>query len=91
MEKDIKDDLFYNKILNVQKGNLESVCFIYWTPALCISILKSNSLFAFILQSCPNLKKFEISAPDDINASGSIYLDFRDNIFLRRARIDMSN
>lgn len=92
IDEDTTDDLLYNKLSNaVQMGRLESFNFTYDTDT-SISVAKSNHLFAFILQSCPHLKEFDLSTFDNnFDARGDINLDFRRNLSLRYIGIDMSH
>lgn len=85
------DNLFYNKLSDVHEGRLESVRLAYRDSYTTVSTFKSNQLLAFVVQSSPKLKRFELSASNKFSANGNIYLDFRGNLFLRFVKIDLPN
>lgn len=80
-------DLFYAKLSSIHTSTLESLRF---ADCLFLSkgpVLRFNRLLAFILQSCPNLKKFDLSTR--CTTSSIIILDFRRNIDLHYTKISM--
>lgn len=90
MDEETGEEFMYdNPSSSIQTGILESVCLIFSTLSGRKSILKPNYLLALLLRSCPNLKRFDLSASEEVYADGAINLDFRENHLLQHIQINM--
>lgn len=87
INEELEDDLFYNKVATVHPGRLESIGFCTELSATSDSIKKLNLLLTFVLQSCPYLQQFILTAIE-ISARGGIYLDFTRNYHLQQIKLD---
>lgn len=92
IQKEETDDLFYNKVSNIQKvGGLESLSLTQFDVATGDdSMKKLNLLLSFMLRFCPNLKKIK-PLVHSILARGGMNLDFRGNPLLQDIDIKMLN
>lgn len=76
------NELFYNKISDIHRGKLESLCLSRFRVTDDRDLERLGLLFSFIVQSCPSLKRMELAA-NFIWANGTVNLDFREDPFMQ--------
>lgn len=90
MIHDIEYFSFNRRVSTVRLGRLKSIHLNNVVLGASYSILIANRLLAFILQSCPELKRFDLSVShEEFKAGGIIYLDFRGSNCLQHIKLLM--